>query len=346
MSHDDHRRLAAGRILEDLDAAESAVLDDHLAACEDCRTELGALGETAALLALAAPQRRPPASLLERVTASISELGDLPAARPATTDALATTALAFASDAALAWSPPPGLTPRAGGARAVRDGRPAAADGRPRDHWPLRTTWTGQRWTSVAGLALAAVLVVAVAGFGLNTVALQGRLAAAEAAAETALADADAARAVSATARAEAGRARAEADAAQDRTEALTAEMEAMSSAVGVAMAPGHRTAALTAEPAAPSLAAWTVYVPGTTQALLVARGLPPAPAGHVYQLWYADAAGVHAMATFTCTAGTTCVVPFGVDLGGAAAAMVTVEPEGGSAGQPGPQIAFGELEG
>ena len=32
----------------------------------------------------------------------------------------------------------------------------------------------------------------------------------------------------------------------------------------------------------------------------MISRTLPPTPAGQVYQLWFADAAGVHPLGTFT----------------------------------------------
>jgi hypothetical protein len=37
---------------------------------------------------------------------------------------------------------------------------------------------------------------------------------------------------------------------------------------------------------------------------------------------------------------------PFGVDLASAKATMITLEPVGGAQGEPGPQVAFGELDG
>jgi hypothetical protein len=77
-----------------------------------------------------------------------------------------------------------------------------------------------------------------------------------------------------------------------------------------------------------------------------MAGNLPKPPAGQVYQLWSADAAGVHALTTFTCAEGASCLAPFGVDLATAMATMITLEPAGGAQGEPGPQVAFGELEG
>jgi hypothetical protein len=334
MSHDAFRELAAGRVLDDLEPAESTALDDHLASCPRCRADLWALEETAGLVALAASPRRPPAALRDRVLASIAGLGAVTSSRPV--------ALVPDAGAAVARAASPGAGPAPWAQDAVRreghDSRSSSPAERPSRAWS-QARWAVPRWTAMAGVALAAVLVVAVAGTGAGLAALQGRLDEAIAAATTAQADVG-------VARAEAAAARADAQAARGRTDSLVTELAAVDGAVGLALAPGHRTATLTAESAARDLRAWTVFVPGSTDAVFVARGLPPAPAGHVYQLWYADPAGVHALATFSCAAGATCIVPFGVDLGSAAAAMVTVEPAGGSTGRPGPQVAFGELAG
>jgi Anti-sigma-K factor rskA, C-terminal/Putative zinc-finger len=340
MSHDAFRELAAGRLLDDLDPDEATALDDHLATCRPCRAELRALDETMGLVALAAPQRRPPAALRDRVFASIAGLGSVPAPLPVT--------FVPAAAAGVPRERPGGPDPGAPWRTRVPGGAPGPSEPRVADP-SARTDPSGRprsrailavpRWTGLAGLALAAVLVVAIAGLGANVAALQDRLDQATAAAATARADVAAAQAEAAAARADAQTARGQAD-------VLVAELAAVDSAVALALAPSHRTAALTADAGVPGLRAWTVYVPGSTDAVFVARGLPPAPAGHVYQLWYADPSGVHAGATFNCAAGSTCIVPFGVDLGRAAATMVTVEPAGGSSGQPGPQVAFGELAG
>jgi hypothetical protein len=39
-----------------------------------------------------------------------------------------------------------------------------------------------------------------------------------------------------------------------------------------------------------------------------------------------------------------TMIAPIGVDLADSAAVMLTLEPEGGAQGEPGPQVVFGEL--
>lgn len=118
----------------------------------------------------------------------------------------------------------------------------------------------------------------------------------------------------------------------------------AQAAAMAVIVDPAHRTASLTAEAAAPIATAVVVYRPGTPDAFLMADHLPVTPAGMVYQLWFADASGVHPLGTFTYDGEGPFLAPFGVDLATSAAAMVTLEPAGGATGKPGPQVVFGEL--
>jgi len=165
------------------------------------------------------------------------------------------------------------------------------------------------RALSVAGLAAAAALAVAVAGVGLQAVSLSDQLAASEAGSRS-----------------------------------MERRLAGQEAAMAVALAPDHVTASLGAMPAAPGALASVVYEPGSTQAYLVAQRMPPTPYGHVYQLWVADEAGVHPLATFTYDGTGVLVADFGTDLAGKKAAMVTLEPEGGSTGAPGPELLFGEL--
>lgn len=121
-------------------------------------------------------------------------------------------------------------------------------------------------------------------------------------------------------------------------------QLLARQAAVAVAADPGHVTVALHAEPVAPAASAVVMFRPGTTEAYLLATDLPATPAGQVYQLWFADTDGVHALGTFHHDGEGPFVAPFGVDLASSAAAMVTLEPEGGAVGDPGPQVVFGEF--
>jgi anti-sigma-K factor RskA len=125
---------------------------------------------------------------------------------------------------------------------------------------------------------------------------------------------------------------------------ATQSELDEQAGAMAVIVDPAHRTASLTADPVAPAVDAVVVYRPGSPDAYVMADHLPPTPDGKVYQLWYADAAGVHPLGTYQYDGQHPFLARFGVDLGSSAAAMITLEPEGGAVGEPGPQVLFGEL--
>jgi len=173
----------------------------------------------------------------------------------------------------------------------------------------LRRETRRLRAWSVAGLAAAAVLAIAVAGLGVRTVSLSDQLGASEASARS-----------------------------------MATRLAEQEGAMAVALSPDHVTAPLGAMAAAPGALASVVYEPGSTEAYLVAQQMPPTPSGHVYQLWVADGAGVHPLATFTYDGSGVLVAGFGTDLAGKKAAMVTLEPAGGATGAPGPELLFGEL--
>ena len=172
-----------------------------------------------------------------------------------------------------------------------------------------RASGPGFRRPSLALVGLAAAFAIAAAGFGARSIALQGDL-----------------------------------DRAGTEVAALEARLAGSGAVMAAAMDPGHVTVALHAEPMAPAAAAMVTYVPGTSRAYLVADHLPATPAGHGYQLWYADAAGVHPLQTVPFDGDGAFVAPLGVDLSGAAAVMITLEDEGGATGEPGPQVIFGEI--
>jgi hypothetical protein len=162
---------------------------------------------------------------------------------------------------------------------------------------------------TLGAASVAAVLAVALVGLSVRTASLSDRLAASESGAG-----------------------------------ALTARIAVQEGAMAVALDPGHATASLDALPAAAGASASVIYAPGSGDAFLVAQHLPATPAGHVYQLWFADGAGVHPLGTFTSDGGDVLVVSFGTDLAGKKAAMVTLEPDGGTTGAPGPEMLFGTL--
>jgi hypothetical protein len=114
--------------------------------------------------------------------------------------------------------------------------------------------------------------------------------------------------------------------------------------AMTVALNPSHVTVALHGDAIAPAAEAAVVFVPGKDASYVVARNLPATPSGHGYQLWYADAAGVHPLQTVSFDGNGTFVAPVGVDLADSSAVMITLEASGGATGEPGPQVVFGEL--
>jgi hypothetical protein len=161
----------------------------------------------------------------------------------------------------------------------------------------------------VAGLALAAALAIVAVGLGVRTASLGS--------------DLEGSRAEVAT---------------------LRTTLADQGAVMAVAMDPRHVTASLAAQPLAPAAVANVVYVPGTSESWIVASDLPPTPAGRAYQLWWADATGVHPLATASYAGSGAFMADLGVDLSTAAAVMITLEPAGGSTGQPGPEVVFGKL--
>jgi hypothetical protein len=183
--------------------------------------------------------------------------------------------------------------------------------GQPADATPVIDLAERRRWRAIAlaSTGLAAVLAIAAVGLGVGTLELTDQVA----------------------------------DARAALSEARN-ELVARNAALTLLAEPGHQTASLAAEPVAADATAMVVFRPGSEDSYLMATDLPPTPEGQVYQLWFADEAGVHPLGTFHHDGDGPFVAPFGVDLGTSAAAMVTLEPEGGAQGEPGPQVVFGEF--
>ena len=71
MTHENYKELLATGALTALDPADVRALHAHLESCADCRSEMSAWEETAALLAFAAKPLEPSASVRERILASV-----------------------------------------------------------------------------------------------------------------------------------------------------------------------------------------------------------------------------------------------------------------------------------
>jgi hypothetical protein len=133
-------------------------------------------------------------------------------------------------------------------------------------------------------------------------------------------------------------------DSASAQMASMETNLAGQGGAMTVALNPSHVTVALHGDAIAPAAEAAVVFVPGKDASYVVARNLPPTPSGHGYQLWYADATGVHPLQTVSFDGNGTFVAPVGVDLAHSSAVMITLEESGGATGDPGPQVVFGEL--
>ncbi len=289
-------QLAAGAVLDDLAPGELAAYETHRVTCGECRRVELELDHVLVDLALAVPERVPPADLLVGIRR-----------------ALAAEVAANASVSANPGTASPTPTPiRLAALPAIPAALPAIQDttAAPSNVIPLRRSSRGPVFAS---LALAAGLGVVALGLGARSLTLQQGL-----------------------------------DVANARVATLggqiASQTDTMNEAMTVAMNPGHLTVALHAEPLAPAAEAAVVYLPGSAESWIVARNLPATPSGHGYQLWYADASGVHPLQTVSYDGSGTFMANLGVDLANSAAVMITVEQTGGATGEPGPQVIFGEL--
>ena len=312
MDHGTFRELAAGAALEDLDPAERAALDAHLGVCPPCREVARELVDSAGMLAYAAPRRTPPPALLGGILAAVAASEGRPVVLPAAGRASApavTTPIPLPvapGDTTARGAAPVPISVSVTGTSDPGDARAAVVE-----LDALRRERTRYRRLSFVGLAAAAALAIAVGALGATASGLQGDLAAATL-----------------------------------QRDAAVAQLATNDAAMTVALTPGHATATMKPEPVAGKATVYVVYMPGTPDAWMMAGGLPATPPGEVYQLWLADSSGVHPGTTFTCDGSSPCLAPFGADLASADATMITLEPVGGATGEPGPQVAFGTLDG
>jgi len=128
------------------------------------------------------------------------------------------------------------------------------------------------------------------------------------------------------------------------RLSAAEEALAARDTAMAVVADPAHASAWLAPSTDQAGHGVVVLYVPGRAEAWLVADDLPPTPGDRVYQFWHADATGVHAGMTFRWDGHGVLALPVPVDLSGAQAAMLTLEPPGGATETPGEDIVFGEL--
>src|SRR6185369_6266206 len=67
MVHQDYKEMIPARALSALDAAEAHASNDHLADCEECRSELQEWEATAAAMAVSANPMEPSPKVRERI---------------------------------------------------------------------------------------------------------------------------------------------------------------------------------------------------------------------------------------------------------------------------------------
>ncbi|MBD0325853.1 MAG: anti-sigma factor [Pyrinomonadaceae bacterium] len=71
MSHDDYKEMLAEHALGALDANEARTLEEHLAACDECRAELSEWLDTSAALAFSVKLTEPPPALRSRLLENV-----------------------------------------------------------------------------------------------------------------------------------------------------------------------------------------------------------------------------------------------------------------------------------
>ena len=296
----------AGYSMDALDDEARELVEQHLAGCEDCTSELEELMEGAANLAFAVPTVSPPPGLQDRINAVIDADMNLSEERPVS----------------------------------IGISRPAVSTPDTSLASPVRLPWyanTRLAWGISSGIAAASIALIAVAGVaGIHLNDRVDDLTVQVAAQDSAIVsftaslgsmEEDAKLASSAEAQ--------QVSVLQESTDTLEQQLNDLRwlqyvTSVGSWSTPSFFYGGL--QPAAPPGALIT-HSSGD-QALLMVNGLAPAPAGSVYQVWLTYEGSMVPGNTFSVDQDGYAVV--NLDLTGAATeyigASVTVEPLGGSA--------------
>lgn len=247
MNHEDYREMIAFDALDALDADDRRALGEHLSACSECRAELDEMREVAAMLAHSVAPVRPSGQLRARILESIR------------------TPVARATGGATNPSANGTITASTGGVASAATPSTAEASNvlafekKPRDGRYLMLSRT-----AFASGAIAASLVIVGLSVALALVWTRSNRTQAELARLAARVN------------------QTEQELTEERR-ALAREREASA----LLAAPDARLAALAGTAAAPGAHATVAFDPRTGRALLLASGLPPAPAGKAYQLWF-----------------------------------------------------------
>ena len=249
MRHGDYKELLALEAAGALDAGERRALEEHLPSCAECRTELRELRDAAAALAFTVAPVAPPARLRSRVLEQVRGLA------PSTQTEAARASAEAAETSGVARE----ITAVGTGAR-----RPAVGAEEARGLLARLSLW--QLLAARPSLAFgAAAAVVAFALLGTTTLLLWSRAQ---------------------TLQGELARM---SERLKESQAALAGEREQLArtrDASDLLSSPEASVAQLAGKDVAPQARALIAYDRSTGRAVLLASGMPPAPAGHAYQLW------------------------------------------------------------
>ena len=257
MRHEDYKELLALEAAGALEAGERGALLAHLPSCEECREELREMSDAAASLVYTVEPVRPPAELRAAVLARLRAVDP--------SEVIADAPKAFVDPSEVAAAPSEALGRSRAGATAKDGARrtsTSAVDARGLlGGFSLWQILTGRPSLGFAAAAASVAFVL----LGVTSLLLwsQNRTLSAEVARlygrlrET---------------QSELGNQREQLASAREVNELLSS--------------PGARFAELSGKKPAPQAHAMLAYDRATGRAVIMATGLPPAPAGHAYQLW------------------------------------------------------------
>jgi anti-sigma-K factor RskA len=247
----DEFALAPADLDADYTEAERDALNVHLAVCSECRRELAALRNTAAMLAYTVPEAAPSDDLRERILARVRV--DIESAEKQKSDAYAPES-SEASEHAGASNV---VTLAAGKPRPLVEASAGETKGEviphPRANAAIKSPagWFWKIGLLAACVALA-VCIAALFALWQRNKSLQTQLAA-----------------------------------ISDEQQKTRDELTRTRSELAFFTSPDARMMQLTGTGVAPQAQARLVYDKQTGRALLYVSNLPPAPAGKAYQIWY-----------------------------------------------------------
>jgi predicted anti-sigma-YlaC factor YlaD len=258
MTHEEHKEAVALAALgEDVGPEGREALEVHLAACGECREELRALSDTAALLAFSPAPVSPPAELRSRILTGIKATPRASGAATSTTAGSTATAAPATKDGRSAGE-------KAADEKATSEkAKPANVlpfDASRRDERPARRA---RRPALLFGY-LAASLAIAALSLGLVTLWQRNNQL-----------------------RADVARLSAQLQDARSQLTDTRTEMARVRGEAEMFSAPDSHVTELTGTEVASGARARLVFNETTGEAVLVAAKLPPPPAGKAYQLWY-----------------------------------------------------------